>query len=81
MGNWKNIEQYKKLYRFIGFQSARLLFAGVLTGVLLFGVEVVFSYILQAFLVVMKVVPGSSYMNFPGWFPVSNPCISFFLYL
>lgn len=75
MGKWSNLEQYKKLYQFIGKRSFRLLIFGVFTGIGLFSIEVVFAYILQAFLVVMKVVPSGTTMNFPHWLPTENSYI------
>jgi len=80
MGKWLSIEQYKKTYRFIGRESAYLLVAGMFAGVALSVVEVTFAYVLQAFLVIMKIVPSSASMNFPSWLPVKSPW-SFFLFV
>jgi ABC-type multidrug transport system fused ATPase/permease subunit len=80
MENWKNIEQYKKLYRFIGRRSILNLAAGVLTGVLICAVDIVFAYLLQAFLVVTKVVPSSTGLNFPRWLPTENG-LTFLLFM
>ena len=80
MNNWLDFEQYRKLYHFIGKKSAKYLFFGVLTGVSLFVVEVTFAYLLQAFLVILKVVPSRVSMNFPSWMPIDNP-ITFLLFV
>jgi ABC-type multidrug transport system fused ATPase/permease subunit len=80
MNNWKKLEQYRKLYLFIGKRSTQLLIVGVAAGIALFATEVTFAYLLQAFLVMIKVVPSSSNMNFPSWLPVDN-ILSFLIFV
>lgn len=80
MTNWLSIDQYKKLYYFLGKKSVRTLFFGVFTGVSLFAIEVTFAYLLQAFLVVLKVVPSRTTMNFPSWLPIENT-ITFLIFV
>ena len=80
MNKWTDPEQYKKIFRFIGKRSMRYLILGVLTGIALSIVEVTFAYLLQAFLVVLKVVPSRTFMNVPSWLPIDNP-LAFLLFV
>lgn len=69
---WSGWRQYLKLYRFVGARTSTFLGFGVLTGVLAFGTELAFAYLLQVFLVFMKIVPPAS-GNFPSWLVSISP--------
>jgi hypothetical protein len=73
----KKIQKLQKIYRFIGKRSVVLILVGIFTGLSLFFVETVFAYVLQAFLVVMRIVPSSATMNFPSWLPSGDPLLFF----
>ena len=76
MNKWTNIEQYKKIYAFIGARAFRLLILGVFTGLLVFFAELAFSYVIQIFLVKMNIAP-SSQATIPQWLPLDNSKLFF----
>jgi ABC-type transport system involved in cytochrome bd biosynthesis fused ATPase/permease subunit len=71
MSKWLRIDYYKKLYLFVGPLGTRYLFFGVGAGLLYFISELSFAYVLQMFLVVMKIVP-MTLISLPSWIPSSN---------
>jgi ABC-type multidrug transport system fused ATPase/permease subunit len=73
MPNWSQVRTYRKVAAFVGRKSMIYLGMGVLTGVLLFLIELMFAYVLQAFLVIMKVVPAKESMQIPRWLPIDRP--------
>jgi ABC-type multidrug transport system fused ATPase/permease subunit len=71
MSKWAKIEQYNKIYSFVGSRGALYLLFGVLAGTLVFGAELAFAYVLQIFLVVMKIIPPGT-IQLPSWVPTDN---------
>ncbi|MBC7690580.1 MAG: ABC transporter ATP-binding protein [Methylotenera sp.] len=75
-------EQFRIVHAFLGKRVFFLLVAGVVTGFLLFGIELAFAYALQSFFLTLGIANVQS-VKLPGWVPQSSTAavLSFLLIL
>jgi ABC-type multidrug transport system fused ATPase/permease subunit len=77
--NWLTPSHYRKVYKFIGYQTTAYLGAGILIGIAQFFVELVFALVLKTFLSILGIIPSDGSAT-PSWIPTSSVNI-FLLFL
>lgn len=60
--------KFEQYFKIIDAKSRKLLFLSVFLGLVWFGVELSFVYILQVFLLSLKIL-NLSQLHIPSWFP------------
>ena len=71
MQKWLKLNQYRKVYRFLGSTIVWYLIAGVIIGITLFTSEITFAFGLQAFLVQLGLMSAQT-IEIPWWIPHST---------